>query len=171
MRQLKSRIWDKQNRHWITENGYSLHCNSNWAICPFTGKLTDYISTIDDGVETHTASPATEYYLTAKGIVREPRYIVVQCTGMKDKNGKEIYEGDIVKYSRSHTLSVEVRKNVFKTELVEDGDFIGEIVFIFPTFCWSYDYKRYDDIEPMSSASHRYEVVGSIFETPELLKQ
>ena len=94
-----------------------------------------------------------------------------QSTGLKDKNGNLIYEGDIVKYSRCHVVSIEEHKNVFSSKAVEDGDFIGEIIFIFPSFCWSYNHKRYDDIEPMTQAYHRYEVIGSIFETPELLKQ
>ena len=96
--------------------------------------------------------------------------IVQQYTGLQDKNGKEIYEGDIVKYSRCHVVSVEERKNVYSSKLIEDGDFVGEIIFFFPSFCWSYDHKRYDDIENMTGATHRYEVIGNIFETPELLK-
>lgn len=150
MREIKFRIWDKQNKNWITENGYSLHCNSNWAICPFTGTLTDYVSTIDNGVVTYTASPDAEYYLTAKGIVREPRYVVVQCTGLKDRNGKEIYEGDILKWHEGENNLSEV--------IFQNGSFMVRGIN-WGAFWYLSDYC---DV---------YTCFGNVFETPELLKQ
>lgn len=170
MRQLKYRIWDNQNRHWITENGYSLHCNSNWAICPFTGKLTDYVGMEGEFGEVYIASPAPDCYMQGGKIVKEPRYVLMQYTGLKDKNGNLIYEGDIVKYARTKVESIEFAKNCFKNNLIELGEEIGEIIFIKPSFCISFNHIRYDDIMLMCLAEHRYEVIGNIFETPELLK-
>ena len=145
MRELKFRIWDKQNKTFLED---PTRYKSLAISCDGRGVYSGHYDDCDV----------------------EDRYIIQQYTGLKDKNNVEIYEGDIVKYSRCHVVSVEERKNVFSSKLIEDGDFIGEIIFIFPSFCWSYDHKRYDDIENMTGASHRYEVIGNIFETPELLK-
>lgn len=82
---------------------------------------------------------------------------LMQSTGLKDKHGKEIYEGDIVKYN--------LGRNIF-TDIVDyDKDFAGfgvrdadaDTIFTFGEL-WA-------DIELRS-----LEVVGNKYEHPELLR-
>jgi uncharacterized phage protein (TIGR01671 family) len=76
---------------------------------------------------------------------------VMQYTGLKDKNGVEIYEGDIVKAT---------------SDQYENENFVGKVIFdegCFLTWINKNDIRGIwgeDDIE----------VVGNIFENPELLK-
>ena len=161
MREIKFRIWDKQNKNWITENGQSLHCFSNWSICPFTGKLTDYVGAIDtDHGETYTANPAPDYYITDSThernlstftalVIREPRYVIQQYTGLKDKNGKDIYEGDIIS------------GEFFDTEYRHAETITHEVVFNNGRF----------NIAMKEWHKPSLKIIGNIFETPELLKQ
>lgn len=75
---------------------------------------------------------------------------VGQCTSLKDKNGKEIYEGDIIKISLGWKALVEWD--------VDNGRFLG--------FTIGNEQKIvYVGREPKA------EVIGNIYENPELLKE
>lgn len=84
-------------------------------------------------------------------------FILMQSTGLFDSNGKEIYEGDIVKYK--------VDCNTFTEEVAYDKNYAGfgvmdadaDIIFTFGAL--------FADIDISS-----LEVIGNIYKNPELLE-
>lgn len=85
---------------------------------------------------------------------------VGQYTGLKDRNGKEIYEGDMVQQVWG---SPHYRGGVYYDCYCR----IGKVVFYSPSFCLiAEDGIAYH----LSSIGIKHEVIGNIHDNPELLK-
>jgi hypothetical protein len=84
---LKYRIWDKKAKSYTNSIGYpgaSFHCVSNYYLSP-NGEIVDFVTTIGGNQDD-----------ASKGPVDQDDYIVEFNTGMKDKNGVPIFEGDFI---------------------------------------------------------------------------
>lgn len=121
MREIKFRAWDKKNK-WM---GLLTSIDMWLAI---DGRLYE--------------EPNKRYDTPHTEITRSrDHYELIQFMGLKDGNGKEIYEGDIVQ---------------------NPGGYNYEIEFVDGSFIPAFDAKPY--------WHEQFKVIGNIYENPELLK-
>lgn len=122
MRTIKFRAWEDTHKVMIPNVGVHPH------ILEFHEDYKGY----EEG--SHTVCP------------RALNYHIMQFTGLTDKNGKEIYEGDIVKHLNGQCY---------------------EIIFQSARGCFGCNWNA-TAVPP--SDSERWEVIGNIYENPELLE-
>ena len=85
--------------------------------------------------------------------------VVMEFTGLHDKKGNEIYEGDIIKFDTEITRKEKTEiRHVFFT----DCGFMTA-TSLDPNIMNTYGYLA-------GQYSSNYEVIGNIYESPELLK-
>jgi len=129
MREIKFRVWD-------AEIGKMVYPHDR-------GDLEHHVLSIDKDSLTYL-----NYQTSAMS--RE----LMQFTGLKDKNGKEIYEGDVIEYEWDN---IGVIKHEVK--FVSGGFVMQQIKNIVGT--WAIRINPYNKFS---------EVIGNIYENPELLK-
>ena len=100
------------------------------------------------------------YFELAKGnsFTFETTPCIEQYTCLKDKNGKEIYEGDIV--SEEFEYDGKKAKTIWQVRWCDDE------------YAFELHYARGFEIDDCSlDAGENYEIIGNIHENPELLEE
>jgi uncharacterized phage protein (TIGR01671 family) len=143
-RPVKFRAWDKLNKRWYEPTHEAYRGQLFELMVSFQGHL---LAHVPGNIEHETMWP--------------DRFVLVQFTGLHDKNGREVYEHDVIRN--------------------EEGD-LGEVIY--STTCgilggWTYHYHseqafmmsvsgfRQDD--PDDDEKCNFEVIGSILENPDLI--
>jgi len=144
-REIKFRCWNKKGERWL-----------------------DYGECVIDGSgQVHLVVGRKIF----KAITKEVE--VSLYTGLHDKNGKEIYEGDIVQEEYSHYPAVIYGKDFERGIVVWgrsrscpecDGD-------ILPVYGWTTRPFNKDEWVWLDFPEKKLEVIGNIFENPELLEE
>lgn len=144
MREIKFRVWDIKNRRWVEDE----HAKALYVI-DRRGNLYFIVEdTYEDAI-----------------IPVEGEFEISLYTGLKDKSGKEIYEGDIVKAAPKPTEDC-LPRGEEHIGVVEwyDGGFALKKVYR------GRDGKVYEVIEPLHITNEfdEIEVISSIYENPNL---
>ena|SRR3990167_7803182 len=128
-------------------------------------KFRAWTDNLKDGGKMYYQEVSPEYHLwfspAGYGLMN-PSLKIMQFTGLTDKNGKEIWEGDMLKYKDKHNLTDDIECGVV---VFQDGTFgINDGWDIF------HDFGLFTGV-PGCDGMKTIKVIGNIYENPELLKE
>lgn len=134
MREIKFRAWDSEEKKMLLPDGIY---GGDYSPFPNTNIIVDLLAeSINDN---WGADELTE------------RYVLMQYTGLQDKNGKEIYEGDIVCVCNN-------KHGYFQVIFV--NAYVGGWLLQHPEGTMSLGARDKKDLE----------IIGNIYENPELVE-
>nr|DAJ76559.1 MAG TPA: YopX protein [Caudoviricetes sp.] len=120
--------------------------------------------------------PGSSHHDRFQDVLMDSNAIVMQCTGLKDKNGKLIYEGDIIRVQyigAQIPLFSRQFSNLPKDEIfaiIYDHDW-------HKFRCENPNYKKTCEIHSLdldaiqiNTENKQYEIIGNIYQNPELLE-
>lgn len=119
-REIKFRVWNNKTKQWIHGPGHEVNLFGEMIL----------LGGFMHGVRVEELNDC----------------VVLQYTGLKDKNNKEIYEGDVLK---------SINRTAHKYIKVE-----------FKNGCFLFENRTFDEFVKYNDIK----IVGNIYETPELLK-
>ena len=126
MREIKFRAWDRKEKKWLAfDEGEPIDF--------------DYSGLTEKG------------YWSFKFSFDEDRVCLMQFTGIHDKSGKEVYEGDIVRLPN---------KDICEIRYKADWDYSGFLAISITKLYGTESYKYWSG-----------EVIGNIYENKELLEE
>lgn len=141
MRDIKFRAWDKWNKEWFVFED-SLEFDQNGFVNQC--RLTNW---------------------------EDVRYELSQYTGLQDRNGKDIYEGDIVRILYTDWPSNTDSKITLEDYMVSISR-IGFVEYLEDRYLLNFGEDKYgwDSTGTLFEGTHgRKEVIGNIYQNPELL--
>lgn len=155
MRDIKFRAWHKDSSKWI--DNFAIVCigsDEPRTIDDVINKRRQEVSVFEVNCKIECGGHGVYYHESTLdsfyGAPKIKNVILQQYTGAKDKNGKKIYEGDIVQAHNSG----------------DNSTFCGNVIYSeqLASFVFVNEGDEYY-ITPFS-----VEIVGNIFENPQLIK-
>ena len=91
---------------------------------------------------------------------------IEQFIGLLDKNGKEIYEGDIIQTNKSKYKRFD-KDGIYE---VYFNKFLCHYALIASRYEWNHKHEQYDNYELTGAKTKDFEVIGNIHKNKELMK-